>query len=215
MPLDSRRPPPAVRPSLPAAPLEVERDHAIQALSLHYANDLLTDEDFEDRLERAYRATAPAQLDALFVDLPGAVVHASGGATPHLAPAREVPPRGVVIAVMGGSERAGSWLVPRHLKVFVLLGGTTVDMREARFAVGVTEVEVTVIMGGAEIIVPPGVRVECVGSALIGGFGATAGDVSSLGPAQPILRISGIVVMGGVDVKTRAPGESTDEDDED
>jgi len=49
--------------------------------------------------------------------------------------------------------------------------------------------------------------VEIVGSAFMGGFDADAGDASALDPSQPVLRISGVVVMGGVEAKVRKPGK--------
>jgi hypothetical protein len=220
---------PADKSSLPASPADAPappydappadiiapaRERTIQALTAHFAGDVIDVDEFESRLERAYRATVPAQLDALVADLPAIQGFTTTVLAPYpfLAPTSEVPERGVLIAVMGGHGRGGSWLVPRHLKVFAVMGGAGLDLREARFAPGVTEIDVTAIMGGAEIIVPPGVRVECVGSAFMGGFEVTGGDVSVLGPANPILRIDGTVVMGGVEIKTARPGEKLDDD---
>ena len=56
-------------------------------------------------------------------------------------------------------------------------------------------------MGGAEIIVPPGVRVETDGVAIMGGFEATAGDADALGSDVPTVRISGLCIMGGVEAR--------------
>jgi hypothetical protein len=113
------------------------------------------------------------------------------------------------MAVMGGVERKGGWLVPRLLKVFCFMGGAELDLREARFAPGVTEIDILTVWGGVEIMVPPGVRVETVGAAFMGGFGADAGDVDTLDPGQPVLRVSGVAIMAGVEVKRRKPGKKT------
>jgi hypothetical protein len=112
---------------------------------------------------------------------------------------------------MGGQERGGSWIVPRQLKVFVLMGGAEIDLREARFGPGVTEIEVFAVMGGAHIIVPPGVRVENMGAAFMGGFDLKAGDATALSAAHPVVRLSGLVIMGGVETETRWPGETAKE----
>ena len=130
---------------------------------------------------------------------------------PALIPSSEVPPRGAIFAVMGGQERAGSWIVPRQLKVVVLMGGAEIDLREARFGPGVTEIEIFAVMGGAHIIVPPGVCVESLGAAFMGGFDAKAGDATALSAANPVLRVSGLAVMGGVETETRLPGETAKE----
>jgi hypothetical protein len=42
---------------------------AIEQLSAHFANDELTLEDLERRIERVYKATTPAELDRITADL--------------------------------------------------------------------------------------------------------------------------------------------------
>jgi hypothetical protein len=195
------------RPSAQAAPTASDRERVVQALSAQFANDRLSMDEFEERLERAYKAVSLAQLSSVLADLPAQAGALSGGATSMLVPSSDVPPRGVMIAVLGATERKGSWIVPRHLKVFAFMGGAELDLREARFGPGVTEIDVTVIMGGVEIILPPGVRVESFGAALMGGFEAQAGDATALSPLNPVVRLSGMALMGGVETKTRPPGE--------
>ena len=202
---------PPSEPRLPFAPtlsLETRRDQVVEALSSHFANDRISLEEFERRVEVAYAAGTPARLDDLLADLPGGSTVLPGQAIAKTVSDDEIPPRGVLAAVMGGVERKGSWLVPRHLKVYAFMGGAELDLREARLAAGVTEIEVAVGMGGVEITVPPGVRVECVGGAFMGGFIVKGGDVTALSPDQPILRVSGFAVMGGVEIRTRAAGDA-------
>jgi hypothetical protein len=205
-----------VAPSAPAAltsrPTPGERERVVQQLAVHFASDHLSMDELEERLARVYQAQSTAQLDALVRDLPALSADAERGAS-VLAPASEVPARGVMWAVLGGTGCRGSWVVPRRLKVVAILGGAEIDLRLARFAPGVTEIDVTAILGGVEIIVPPSVRVETLGTAFLGGFEASAGDVAgdaaALGGAQPLLRVSGLAMLGGVDVKVRRPGTRT------
>jgi Domain of unknown function (DUF1707)/Cell wall-active antibiotics response 4TMS YvqF len=209
-------PDPAARPPVtqgtapaPVLPSTAERERVVQVLSTHFANDRLSMEEFEDRLERAYKAVSSAQLAAVLADLPAAdgSSAALSDASSLLAPTADVPARGVVIAVLSGNSRKGSWLVPRHLKVFAVMGGAQLDLREARFAPGVTEIEAYAVMGGVEILVPPGVRVETFGAAFMGGFEGRAGDATALSPLHPIVRLSGLAIMGGVDARTKPVGE--------
>ena len=210
------------RPNTPAelspngeSPLSAERERVVQTLSAHFAHDRLTLTEFEQRLERAYSLTSADQLRSLVADLPAAPASpptlGTAAAGPALAPSTQVPPRGAIFAVMGGQERSGSWIVPRQLKVVVLMGGAELDLRDARFGAGVTEIEIFVAMGGVTIIVPPGVRVESIGAAFMGGFEMKAGDADALSPANPVLRLSGLAIMGGVETETRLPGESAKE----
>ena len=197
------------------SPLAAERERIVQTLSAHFAHDQLTLTEFEQRLERAYNVTAVDQLRSLVADLPAVsppfATQGMAVVGPALVPSSEVPPRGAIFAVMGGHERTGSWIVPRQLKVVVLMGGAEIDLRDARFGAGITEIEIFVTMGGVNVIVPPGVRVESIGAAFMGGFDLKAGDATALSPAHPVLRLSGLAIMGGVETETRLPGESAKE----
>jgi hypothetical protein len=88
------------------------------------------------------------------------------------------------------------------------MGGGTFDFREVELPPGVTELQLICVMGGAEVIVPPGMHVETSGFAIMGGFAdyrdSTAGERKA---DEPLLRITGFALMGGVDLKTREPGE--------
>ena len=85
------------------------------------------------------------------------------------------------------------------------MGGVELDLRNARFAPGVTEIEVFALMGGVDVIVPHGVRVEAIGFAIMGGFDANAGDATAGDPDQPVIRLSGFAVMGGVSARHKEP----------
>jgi hypothetical protein len=190
--------------------LSAERDRVAQALSLHFAADHIRVERLEELLDLVYQAQTSAQLDSLLEGMPLLSPDAlDAGVAPIMAPPAAVPPRGLVFAMMGGAARRGSWLVPRILKVVAVMGGASIDMREARFSPGVTEIDITAFMGGVEIIVPRGVRVEVLGAAFMGGFEASAGDARALDASQPVLRITGLAIMAGVEIKVRRPGKKT------
>ncbi|BFO16835.1 hypothetical protein SHKM778_32230 [Streptomyces sp. KM77-8] len=61
------------------------------------------------------------------------------------------------------------------------------------------------IMGGMQVIVPPGVNVISRGFSLMGGFGTPApGDVD---PSAPRVIVTGFTFWGGVGIARRAPQE--------
>jgi hypothetical protein len=88
------------------------------------------------------------------------------------------------------------------------MGGICLDFREALLPPGATEVWIFTAMGGAEIIVPPGLAVESDGVAILGGFEHAEQADLQLDPDAPLLRLRGLALMGGVDVKIRHPGET-------
>jgi hypothetical protein len=187
-------------------PLEQTRERIVAQLCDQYAAENLTDAGLEERLTRAYAATDVATLQALVADLPTE----APGASTAVASARPelVSERQVILAVMGGAERKGAWTPPKQLHVLTVMGGAHLDFRDARFSPGVTDVTCFVLMGGVEIVVPPGVHVELNGFALMGGFGQSGGREAPSDPNAPVLRIGGVALMGGVDLQVRRPGET-------
>lgn len=194
-------------------PLEKTRERVMQQLCEHYAVENLTTEELQERLDRATRAATLDELRGLVGDLPTlreSTAVATAGAAP--LPPAQVPERQAVVAVMGGTSRTGRWTPPRELTVIAVMGGAELDFREARLSPGVTEIGIFALMGGVEIVVPPGVQIEMNGVALMGAFEEV--DRTSQGAADvnaPILRIGGFVMMGGVEVDVRYPGETAGE----
>ncbi len=195
--------------------LRDRREQVIAVLSDAFARDLIEVSEFERRLDLAHRAETVAALTTLVQDLEKT---AGGSATPtHAlmpAPVRaaalsRVRARQLIIAVMGGAQRKGSWTPARKTRVFTLMGGAELDFREATFAPGLTEVHVYAIMGGAHVVVPPNLAVEMDGVAIMGGFDqADRAPVHNLDPERPLLRVTGFALMGGVQIETRLLGET-------
>lgn len=195
------------RPARAPVPLEQTRQAVIQQLCAHYAVDNLTAEALEERLDRAHRAATLPELRGLLEDLPTAPAGSEVTGPRTFATPAHVAEQQVVIAVMAGTERKGVWTPPKKLYVLAIMGGADIDLREARLGPGVTEVVVVAIMGGAQIIVPPGVALDMSGFALMGGFGQVGRVEPPEDPAAPVIRVSGFALMGGVDVAVRYPGE--------
>jgi hypothetical protein len=199
------------RPAVPAT-LEPARQRVIDQLCEHFAAENLSDDALDERLKMAYQATTAEQLQVLVADLPelrapGSPAAASRPAV-DVARADYVSERQVVVAIMGGAERKGVWTPPQNLHVFALMGGAELDFRDARFGPGVTEVTIFAMMGGVQIVVPPGVNVEMNGMAIMGGFTQTGRTAFTTADANaPVLRIGGFALMGGVEVDVRYPGE--------
>jgi hypothetical protein len=211
----------------------VERDRIIEALCEHYARDRLEMEEFERRVDRAHRARTREELRGLVADLPsldagpvarrGAEGQGAGGAVaprptdrapsrPELPggmvdPAR-VPDRQTEMAIWSGRVRKGAWIPARKIRAFALMGGVELDFREALFSGEPIHVHAGAMMGGVDILVPPGVRVETDGFAFMGAFEEDT-EVGGVAPADaPLIRVSGFAFMGAVEISSRYPGET-------
>ncbi len=191
-------------------PLKRERENVVQVLIDQYAADNLTVEEFETRLDSAYAAATTTQLEDLLSGLPVLASQVDVQRVPAVqrAPAAAVRDHGFQIAIMGGYEKKGEWTPPRKLQSLAIMGGAGLDFREAKMPPGITEVNVLAIMGGVEILVPPGLAVETHGFGFMGGFEGVDQVGVDNDPDAPRLVIRGLALMGGVEVAVRLPGES-------
>lgn len=196
------------KPTLVA--LRSERDKTIDVLSDAFSTDLIDVDEYERRVDLAHRAKTCDALVLLRRDVEPAQDNENEavGASSSQALATTRPRTRTVLAIMGGAERKGEWRVPENLRVSTLMGGVQLDFREAVFAAGISKVKILACMGGVEIIVPPGLAVECGGTGIMGGFESLDRYSGGADPDQPLLQIGGLAVMGGVEISTRLPGES-------
>ncbi len=205
------RMPPGPKPETNLVSLRDTREQAIAQLSDAFAHDVIEVEEFERRLTLAHRASSLPEIAALVSDLSApatALVPLTAQALAVESAGPGVQDMAVVTAVFGGVERHGAWTVPRHLEVRAVLGGILLDFREARFLPGVTEVQVSAVLGGIELVVPPWLSVEVSGTAILGGFGHVERVAAQADPDRPVLRVHGKAILGGVAVETRLLGES-------
>ena len=195
-------------PPPPATVTKDRREQTIQALVAGFAQDRLTLDELERRLDVAHRTADRSELDALLADMPAVPDSAaSAPARNELALPADVRENQFLIAIMGGVEKTGRWTPARRTIVLAFMGGAELDLREAVLPPGEMEIAIFTIWGGVEIIVPPGVEVDVSGVAIMGAFEQPRGTVAP--PAGgPVIRVTGFALMAGVEVYTRYPGET-------
>ena len=191
------------------------RDQVVEDLMEHFANDVMDLTEFERRLDVANRSETLEELNALLTDLPtsGALMRRSEltparGGSAVVVSSEDVRAHSLMIAVCGGTTRKGRWVPARRNTAIGIMGGVELDFRDAMLGPGVTEVNVFAVLGGVDIIVPPEMAVEVDGIAIMGGFENETDTVLNRDPDQPLLRVKGLVVMGGAGIAVRLPGES-------
>jgi len=199
----------AVPPPTSLVALRDRREAAIQLLADGFAADLLTVDDFDERLARAHAATSVAELDALVADLAPAPAAGAATALRPLAVDTSLaaqPKR--LRSLFGNLERHGAWLVPAEIAVTATFGSAVLDFREARFTAPTIDVDAHVVFGNLEIIVPPQLAVECECESVVFGNVESHGGGAVADPGRPVVRIRGTAIFGNVEVHTRLPGES-------
>ena len=170
------------------------RDEVIARLQDHYALNHIEVADFERLVERAERAATDAELLGLLENLP-----ALPGAT-ALVPAAAGQVTATVEARFGSTARRGRWRVPGRVVVRALFGDVELDLSEAELRRELTHIDVRVWKGHVRLLVPEGLAVESVGSALLGTFDqVTLAAASTRDPRR--VRVEGRAVWGSVVVQ--------------
>ncbi|HEV2637290.1 MAG TPA: DUF1707 domain-containing protein [Actinocrinis sp.] len=200
-----------------------DRERVADRLREAAAQGQITLDELEERLEATYSAKTFGELAPVTADLPALTDTAAGPAPAgRAAPIRVGAAPGRwrrSIAIMGGSSRKGPWVVPAKYHAVAVMGGIELDLREASFAEQVTVIQVGVLMGGVDIKVPEGVEVHVDAVAIMGGTDSADDHAETYASSGgPVVRITGLVVMGGVSVsrkplkKKKRQGELTDGD---
>ena len=169
-----------------------ERDEAVQRLQAAFAEGRLTDAEFDARVRATLTARTQEEIARLLADL-------------AISPARLAPVGPVsrlVLAVFGAAQRRGRWRVPEQCTAVAVMGGCTLDLRAAQLSAPVTTITAVALMGGVEVLVPPGVRVEMHGQSLMGGWSNHVRQ-EYLPPDAPQVHVRGFALMGGVEVRTK------------
>ncbi len=126
----------------------------------------------------------------------GGAPHPKTAPQPTGSQASHARTHGSVYAVMSSSQRRGSWQVPEILTVVAVMGSIDLDLRDAHFGPGVTEIKTTNVMGSIDISVPDDVMVECDGIGFMGQFDEKVRRTPGLSSASPVVRVSGLALMG-------------------
>lgn len=207
---------------------DAERERVAEVLRDALEEGRLDVEEFQERVERTYEARTRGELAPLVRDLPqvregAGGAQAAGAGLPDVAGAagtasapsvrkRRWPDRigGTAtsrwgLGLMGSFGRKGEWTVPRTFTGIGLMGGGELDLREAHFEGRDTVIRCFALMGGMNIIVPPGLGVEVRGIGIMGGFDSSASGFGD--PDAPRVVITGLAIMGGVGVARKLPRE--------
>ncbi|HEY2162443.1 MAG TPA: DUF1707 domain-containing protein [Gemmatimonadaceae bacterium] len=207
----------------PLPTLSRAREQTISELSQHFANDDLSLEDLERRIEQVYKAASVSELDAITSDLQasqGSALARPGAASrAHiLHGASNLPaPNSRLLAVMSESKRTGRWLVPRQLDVVALMADTKIDLTSAVMPPGGAEFHVRSFWAACKIIVPPEMRVINEMHAIMASVVSKADEMDAEGAKRhgPTLRLTGIAFMAEVKVVVRRREDALIEQDDD
>ena len=183
---------------------DADRDRVADQIREALAEGRLTPDEHAERLEALYQARTYAELVPIVEDLPVADVVGPQVSPPVARDDRPAPVAGSpnITAVLSGAERKGRWLVEPQTNVVAVMAGVELDLCEAVLSKREVTMNIVAIMSGVNIVIPPGVRVVSSITAVLGN--STVPDDRTVGPDAPVLRLTGVAMLGDVTVKRRA-----------
>lgn len=183
---------------------DADRHKVSEVLRLAAGDGRLDLDELDERLEATYAAKTYGELVPITSDLP----LPAAGTTPTPAGHQVLPPavsHSSSVSVMGDCTRRGVWEVPARHSAFSVMGGITLDLREARFAAREVVIDAYAVMAGIDIVVNPSTRVVVEGLGIMGEFSEARAKVAAeLSPDSPLVRVRGLALMAGVSVKRKA-----------
>ncbi|NIJ14068.1 hypothetical protein FHU38_004412 [Saccharomonospora amisosensis] len=188
---------------------DADRERVAQLLHNAMSEGRITMAELEERLGTVYAAKTLGELEPVLVDLPGASVshtQVSPAAAGENLPDRRIggtPGSTFSIGVLSGATRKGNWVLPTQHNSFAFWGGVEIDLRNARFAEKHCTITAVAIMGGIDIVVPDDIVVDVTGIGFMGAFETKdkQGAADSAPEGAPVVKINGLALMGGVEVK--------------
>ena len=190
---------------------DADRERVAEVLRDALAEGRLDMEEFEERLDATYKARTYGELAPITRDLPVGAVAVPAVDMVKKPDGEERWADRIVggegsstwgVAVMSGFQRKGRWTAPKRFTGVAFMGGGEIDLREANFADREIVINCIAIMGGVEVIVPPGVEVVVRGIGIMGGFDEREESVPG-DPGAPRVVVTGFAFWGGVDVERK------------
>jgi DUF1707 SHOCT-like domain/Cell wall-active antibiotics response LiaF, C-terminal len=179
---------------------DADRDAAASVVNNALAEGRLTADEHSERLDAIYSAKTRSELVPLLADLPGQRTAAPATATAGHGARSGRGSR--IVAIFSGASRKGVWHPEPVTEILAVFGGAELDFREAVLPGNEIVVRATTVLGGVEITVPPEMRVIDNGVAILGGIEIHGGG-GPAGSDAPVLRLEGVCVLGGVEVRRK------------
>lgn len=169
----------------------------MELLTRGFADDRLSEAELEAMLDRVYGARTMEELRAVitpFVEEErGARGRGETSPTVRDRAGGALASRRRISSFLSGHTQRLTGVMPSELEIRSRLGHVELDLLDATFQPGVTEIDVRALMGYVEVRLPSGVRVESEGRAVMGYFALQgAGNDES----DSVVRIKGRAVMG-------------------
>jgi Domain of unknown function (DUF1707)/Cell wall-active antibiotics response 4TMS YvqF len=174
-----------------------ERDVAEARLRQAVADEMLTLDEFGDRMRALLGARTRGDLQQAVAGMPVAAEPLRR--TRERGTARPARRQQHIIAVMSEEAARGRWRPAPETTAIGVMGNAIVDLQGAEYEGDELKISAIAFMGGVEIVVPEGVEVELSGFSIMGDRSNKL-DAPVL-PDAPLVRVDAYAVMGSVEIR--------------
>mmetsp|Transcript_19669 Transcript_19669/g.62559 ORF Transcript_19669/g.62559 Transcript_19669/m.62559 type:complete len:219 (-) Transcript_19669:500-1156(-) len=186
-------------------PIEQVKEEVIDVLIHNYSHGIISNAAFERRLDAVIATSSHQEMMDQIEDLGPAPddtlkqqKEQQFQVNYSQAPAEE---QETMVNILGETDRSGIWTVPKEIKLFTLLGGSTLDFTNALFTGPNVKVRVISILGSDKIYVPENVNVVSKAFCILGSAKNKAPSVAS--KHAPTITIEGVVLLSELSVKIK------------
>jgi hypothetical protein len=171
-----------------------ERDRVVQFLNTAFSEGRLTVPEFEERVEGVLQARTYGEIEPFLADLPVATA------------APPPPPRDVLELRSTAStiKRRGRWSVPRRLVIRSKAGSVKLDFAEAMISYPVVEIDLDVLAGSTELVLPDGATADIDDVEMFAGNAKSKVPSAYDAPGAPVhFQVHGSSKAGSLKVRYR------------
>lgn len=186
-------------------PIEQVKEEVIDVLVHNYSHGIISSEAFERRLDTVIETSKHQEMVDQISDLQPvpddtlrkqkeeqfAVNYSNTQAFPSET----------MVNVLGDSDRSGIWTVPKELKVFTILGGSTIDFTNARFSGPNVTIKMFSLLGSDKIFVPENINIVSKAFCILGCVKNKAPSIAS--SQAPTVTIEGVVILADLSIKIK------------
>ncbi|GLR69283.1 LiaF domain-containing protein [Agaribacter marinus] len=186
-------------------PIESVREETIDTLIYNYSHAIISESAFERRLDVATVSTSHAEIIEQVKDLSPPKddyikqQQEKQFSINYDANADEGDMN--VVSILGGNERSGRWIVPSKINLVSIMGGSELDFTDAVFTSQKVTIRVFTLFGGSDIFVPENVNIISSAFCIAGGIDNKAPSIAD--KQAPVIRVEGLVLFGGLDIKIK------------
>ncbi|MFT6085977.1 MAG: hypothetical protein ACI9UD_003087 [Glaciecola sp.] len=186
-------------------PIEQVKEEVIDVLIHNYSHGIISNDAFERRLDAVIETSSHQEMVDQIQDLDAAPddtlkkqKEQQFSVQYSQAPAEE---KETLINILGDTDRSGVWTVPKEIRLFTLLGSSTLDFTDARFSSPNVTVKVFSLLGSDKIFVPENVNVLSKAFCILGTSKNKAPSVASA--HAPTITIEGVIILSEISIKIK------------